>query len=82
MPRKARTIQVRNLAGPGEVLSELRRLAGVSRMTAYRWRKSEGVRVPFPKPVKRLRDGDVWDLAEVRAWLLEEAKIRVEEDPE
>lgn len=65
MPRAPRKIQVRHIAGPGEVERELRRLAGVSRSTAWRWRSSAG----FPRPAKRLRDGQVWDLAEVREWL-------------
>lgn len=68
MPRPPRQIQVRNLAGPAEVDRELRRLqGGLSRMTAYRWRSSPG----FPRPVKRLKGGPVWDLAEVRLWVAE-----------
>jgi predicted DNA-binding transcriptional regulator AlpA len=68
MPRAPRTIQVRNIAGPAEVDRELRHLhGGLSRMTAYRWRSSPG----FPRPVKRLKGGPVWDLAEVRLWVAE-----------
>lgn len=65
MPRAPRKINVRDIAGPGELQRELRKLAGVSPMTVWRWRNTAG----FPRPVRKLKDTMVWDLAEVREWL-------------
>lgn len=61
MPPKPRTVEVRNLAGVREVC---KLAGGVPRSTLARWRRGS-----FPKPVKTLSVGEVWDLAEVRAWL-------------
>jgi predicted DNA-binding transcriptional regulator AlpA len=63
--RRPRTINVRDIAGAGEVDRYLMREAGISRPTAVRWR----ARPDFPRRAKVLRNGPVWDLAEIRTWL-------------
>lgn len=50
-----------DIGGSGEVCE----LAGVTRKTLKSWRERED----FPKPVRSIMSGDLWDLAHVRAWL-------------
>ena len=60
-------IEARNIAGVAEVLKEC---GGIPRSTLIRWRaKNE-----FPRPVKTIKCGELWDLAEVRAWLEQRAR--------
>lgn len=75
MPRRPRTIEVRNIAAAGDIDRYLRRVAGVSRATSHRWRNRRG----FPKPVKRTKAVVLWDLAEVRVWV--EARLAENVDP-
>jgi predicted DNA-binding transcriptional regulator AlpA len=62
VPSPPRQIQVRNIAGVAEVLKAC---GGIPRSTLIRWRKQNA----FPRPVKRLKSGELWDLAQVREWL-------------
>lgn len=62
MPRKARTVEVRNLIGVHEICVLA---GGVPRSTLARWRRGS-----FPKRLKQLRMGEVWDLAQVRPWIV------------
>jgi predicted DNA-binding transcriptional regulator AlpA len=71
MPRAPRTIEARNIAGVAEVLKEC---GGIPRSTLIRWREKN----EFPRPVKRLKSGEVWDLAEVREWLEQRASQKQE----
>lgn len=64
MPRAARTVEVRSIVGVAETL---RLCGGITRATLLRWRKRPG----FPKPIRRLKSGELWDASEVRAWLAE-----------
>lgn len=65
MGKRARTVRVVDIAGPAEV----QRMLGIGRATFARWRKGHGVPEPFPKPLKRLKSTELWDKADVRAWL-------------
>lgn len=62
MPPKPRTVEVRNLVGVHEIC---KLAGGVPRSTLARWRRGT-----FPKPLKRLRMGEVWDLEQVRPWIV------------
>lgn len=62
MPRKARTVELRNMAGVHEIC---KLAGGVPRSTLARWRRGS-----FPAPVKKLKMGEVWDLEQVRPWLV------------
>jgi hypothetical protein len=62
VPARPRIVEVRNLVG----VQEICHLAGgVPRSTLARWRRGS-----FPKPIKKLRIGELWDLAQVRPWLV------------
>lgn len=66
MPRNPRVVRVADIAGVAEVQ---RICGGISRATFARWRAGTGVREPFPKRMKKVHSGELWDAAEVRAWL-------------
>lgn len=72
MPRAPRRVAVRDILGVAETM---RLCQATSRATLRRWRTRPDA--PFPKPMKKLRSGELWDAAEVRAWL--EANPRPEE---
>lgn len=68
MPRKARTVRAVDIVG---VAGVQRLCGGISRPTLARWRRGIGVPAKFPRPIKRLPNLDLWDAAEIRAWLAE-----------
>lgn len=49
------------LVGPAEIAQ----LLGIEANTVNVWKVRHA---DFPKPVKRLRSGDLWDVREVEAW--------------
>ncbi|BAH30752.1 hypothetical protein [Rhodococcus erythropolis] len=51
----------RYLVGPAEIS----KLLGVEANTVNVWKVRHA---DFPKPVRRLRSGDVWDVREIEAW--------------
>ncbi|MCX2714126.1 hypothetical protein [Mycolicibacterium sp. J2] len=51
----------RFLVGPAEIAD----LLGIEANTVNVWKARHA---DFPKPVKRLRSGDLWDVREVQAW--------------
>lgn len=56
-----RCIPIRDIVGNAEV----RALCGnVTRHTLIRWRKE----LDFPKPIRKLTQGELWDRREVRGW--------------
>lgn len=68
MPQK--TVAVRDLVD----MPEIARRASVSKPTVRKWRARHtpervGRKNAFPKPVKNLAIGDLWDWKEVRSWL-------------
>lgn len=65
MGKPARTVRVVDLAGPGEI----QRMLGINRAVFARWRDGRGVPEPLPKPIKKLKTGEIWDKAEIREWL-------------
>jgi hypothetical protein len=66
MPRGPRTVVVRDIVGVAETL----RIIGTpSRATFARWRKGVGVVERFPRPIRKLKMGELWDAEEVRVWL-------------
>lgn len=62
--RKPEPLLPRDILGNAEV----RKLAGgITRHTLIRWREREG----FPKPIRSLESGELWDRRHVQAWLRE-----------
>lgn len=51
----------RFLVGPAEIAAAL----GIEANTINVWKTRHSL---FPKPVKRLRAGDLWDIREIEAW--------------
>jgi len=49
------------LAGPAEIAAAL----GVEANTINVWKVRHA---RFPKPVRRLRSGDLWDIRDIEAW--------------
>ncbi|OZD12016.1 MULTISPECIES: hypothetical protein [Nocardiaceae] len=49
------------LAGPAEIAAAL----GVEANTINVWKVRHA---RFPKPVRRLKSGDVWDIRDIEAW--------------
>ncbi|MGJ0121734.1 hypothetical protein ACQ7HM_21235 [Williamsia sp. MIQD14] len=49
------------LVGPAEIAVAL----GIEANTVNVWKTRHSL---FPKPVKRLRAGDLWDIREIEAW--------------
>lgn len=65
MPQDPESADLRALAiylvGPAEIGA----LLGVSANTINVWKTRHS---DFPKPVRRLRSGDLWDEREIRSW--------------
>lgn len=58
------TVKIEDIVGVGEILT----LAGITNrrvLIAWRARKPH----PFPKPIRQLAAGEVWDRRAVAAWL-------------
>lgn len=73
MARPPRTVEVRHLVGVFEVC---KLAGGIPRSTLQRWRQPGFHEPPFPRPLKSLKSGDVFDASEVRAWLEEYRRPR------
>lgn len=71
-PHRVRTIEVRNIGGVNEILLLAAKVLGrkkIHRSTLVAWR--DQAQPPFPKPIKKVsrQSVELFDLAEVRAWL-------------
>lgn len=56
------TVRPRDIVGTAEVR---RMCGGITRHTLLKWRADRG----FPPPIRKLRQGEVWDARDVRAWI-------------